>query len=101
SRPSPCQKVMVCHPKIGGIRTFHRLLTMKPKTTAPMMTKAAIFIPLSTGCCPMFNSLSLSKTFVDRLQTLSQMQHRIVFSREQRVHAETGFGGDVLEAPAH
>ena len=32
------------------------------------------------------------------LQSLAQMQHRIAFAREQRIHAHAGLGGDLLEA---
>ena len=32
------------------------------------------------------------------LQPLAQMQHRVAFAREQRVHAHAGLGGHLLEA---
>ena len=32
------------------------------------------------------------------LQSLAQMQHRVAFAGEQRIHAHAGFGGDLLEA---
>ena len=35
---------------------------------------------------------------VDALQSLAQMQHRIAFAREQRIHAHAGLGGHLLEA---
>jgi len=35
---------------------------------------------------------------VDALQSLAQAQHRVPLAREQRVHADAGLGGHLLEA---
>ena len=41
-----------------------------------------------------------SKLFIDRLEPLAQVYHRIVLPREQRVHAQAGRRGKLFEALA-
>ncbi len=45
-----------------------------------------------------FSPSRFRKFVVNALQSLAQMQHRITFAREQRIHAHAGLGGHLLEA---
>ena len=46
----------------------------------------------------MFNSSCFRKFVINALQPLAEMQHRIAFAREQRIHAHAGLGGHLPEA---
>src|SRR5579871_3174366 len=97
-RPIACQNVIMCQPKISGIRAFHNPLTTKPNTvtaTRPIRNTLATFVALWEF---IFVSLLVCKILVNRLQSAPEVQDCVMFAREQRVHTQTGLGGYLLEA---
>src|SRR6185295_6606017 len=99
--PSACQKVTSRQPKSGGNSQFHSSRTIWPpmamKTNIPRIASGAIQISLfNLGL--MFGPSCLREFVVDPLQPPAQMQHRVAFAGEQRVHAHAGRGGHLLEA---
>ena len=46
----------------------------------------------------MISKLWLRKFVINALQLLAQMQHRIAFAREQRIHAHASLGCQLFEA---
>src|SRR5579871_4879453 len=99
-RPIACQNVIMCQPKISGIRAFHNPLTTKPNTvtaTRPIRNTLATFAALWEF---IFVSLPTCKIFVNRLQSASEMKDRVMFAREQRVDAQAGVGGYLLKTAA-
>src|SRR3989454_6821594 len=99
--PSACQKVIWRQPKSGGSNQFHRCSTSSPpmaiNSSIPRIASGAMKISLfNLGL--MFGSSRFRKFVVNALQSLAQMQHRIAFAGEQRVHAHAGLGGHLFEA---
>src|SRR5437588_9734650 len=99
--PSACQKLIWRQPKRGGSSQFHRCTTssppMKVNSRIPRIASGAMKIILfNLGL--MFSSSRFRKFVVNVSQSLAQMQHRIAFAREQRVHADAGLGRYLLEA---
>src|SRR5437764_1495772 len=98
SSPSACQKVMSGQPKSGGSSQIHRANTTAPpmalNTNIPTSASGAIQISLFL----MFSPSRLREFVVDALQPLAQIQHRIAFAREQRVHVHAGLRRHLLEA---
>src|SRR5258706_5393320 len=99
--PSACQKVIRRQPKSVGSSQFQSCCTisvpMAIRANIPSIANGAmkiIFFHLSL----IFSPSGFRKFVVNRLQTLAQMEHRIAFAREQRIHADAGLGGNFLEA---
>src|SRR5207253_5409196 len=84
-----------------GTKQFLRCSNSSPpmaiNSSIPRIASGAMKISLfNLGL--MFGSSRFRKFVVNALQSLAQMQHRIAFAGEQRVHAHAGLGGHLLEA---
>ena len=89
-------KVIWRQPKSGGSSQFHSCSTTSP----PMAINGSI----ASGARKIhflliFSSSCFRKFVVNALQSLPQMQHRIAFAGEQRIHAHAGSGGHLNPAP--
>src|SRR5215471_18419764 len=98
--PRACQKLIWRKPKSGGSSQFHKCNTISP----PMKVKSNI-ARMASGAMKihfflMFSSSFFRKFVVNALQSVAQMQHRIAFAREQRIHTHSGRRGHLLEAAA-
>src|SRR5262245_15783969 len=101
--PSACQKVISGRPKSAGSSQFHSCRTTSPpiktNSTIPSIASGAIQINFFIFGL-IFSPSWFRKIVVNTLQPFAQMHHRVTFSREQRVHADSGLGGHLLEAAA-
>src|SRR5436190_105127 len=87
--------------KSGGRSQFHSALTTVP----PRNVKRAMATMPSRMAGTMYRGVNLIGVssfirdfVVDVLQPLAQMQDRVAFAREQRVHADSRLHRDLLEA---
>src|SRR5215469_2816125 len=97
---SACQKVIVRHPNSVGSSQFHRHCTIQPpsaiRSAIPTMAKGA---PIEMSLfLVIFSSSRFPKFVVYALQALAQMEHRIPFAPQQRVHAHARLNRHLFEA---
>src|SRR5215469_2248975 len=100
SNASACQKVIVRHPNSVGSSQFHRYSTIQPPSTIrsamPTMAKGA---PIQMSLfLVIFISSRFPKLVVYALQPFAQMEHRIPFAPQQRVHTHARLRRHLLEA---
>src|SRR5204863_8252005 len=100
SIPSACQKVIGGQPNSAGVSQFHRDFTISP----PMVMNNAIPSSASGAMNNILIHLGLMfgpssfQFVINLLQPFAQVEHRVPFAREQRVHAHARLGSELLEA---
>src|ERR1700719_58846 len=97
--PSPCQKLSWRQPNSDGNSQFHRRITTSPPTRANSSIARIPNGAMKYHFFFMFGSSCFREFVVNTLQALAEMQHRVTFAREQRIHAHAGVGGHLLETP--
>ncbi len=92
SSPTACQNVISRQPNSDGNNQFHSNRTTSPPTKINNAIARIASGINSSFFFLIFCSSFLRKFVINALQSLAQMQHRITFAREQRVHAHAGLG---------
>src|SRR4029077_2134654 len=72
---------------------------MKIKSSMPRIP-SGMMKSIFTNLLPIFNTSCFRRVVVNALQLFAKMEHRVAFTGKQSVHANSGAGGDLLEAEA-